>query len=216
MSDAAGATWAADVVRAETEGVAGDGLTVGLVWAQANGRVIGAEGGIPWHVPEDLAHFKAVTVKHPVIMGRKTWDSLPERFRPLPGRRNIVVTRQDEWVAAGAERAGSLEDAIALAGSFSGSGSDSDSDGAGSALDGSTVGAPTEAWIMGGGELYREAIASADRLEVTEIDLEVAGDAYAPDWSGDEWRVDAREPSEGWFESRTGIRYRFLSLTRSA
>ncbi|PPF42416.1 dihydrofolate reductase [Pseudoclavibacter sp. AY1F1] len=193
-------------------------MTVGLVWAQARGGVIGAEGGIPWHVPEDLAHFKAVTLKHPVIMGRKTWDSLPERFRPLPGRRNIVVTRQPDWAAEGAERAGSLEDAMALAGSSADSSSDhagADSASA-SFADGSSVGAPGEAWVMGGGELYREAIASADRLEVTEIDLEVDGDAHAPDWSGDAWRVDAREPSEGWLESRTGIRYRFLTLTRNA
>lgn len=166
-------------------------MSVGLVWAQARGGVIGAEGGIPWHVPEDLAHFKAVTLKHPVIMGRKTWDSLPERFRPLPGRQNIVVTRQADWAAEGAERAGSLEEALALASEDAG-----------------------DVWVMGGGELYREAIARADRLEVTEIDLDVSGDAHAPDWSGEEWSVDAREPSEGWLTSRTGIRYRFLSLSR--
>ncbi|WP_371029126.1 dihydrofolate reductase [Pseudoclavibacter sp. JSM 162008] len=198
MSDAAGATWAADAVRAaaESAGDTGDGtgtgLTVGLVWAQAHGGVIGAEGGIPWHVPEDLAHFKAVTLEHPVIMGRKTWDSLPERFRPLPGRRNIVVTRQPDWFAEGAERAGSLEEALSLA----------------------SAGTGAEAWVMGGGELYRAAIATADRLEVTEIDLAVDGDAHAPDRSGDDWVVDAREPSDGWLESRTGIRYRFLSLSR--
>ena len=206
MSDAAGAPRAADAERAHAEGDSAGGLTVGLVWAQARDGVIGSEGGIPWHVPEDMAHFKAVTVKHPVIMGRKTWDSLPERFRPLPGRRNIVVTRQAEWTAEGAERAGSLAEALALAGA----------DGGRIDARGDTSAASSEAWIMGGGELYREAIASADRLEVTEIDLEVAGDAYAPDWSGDEWRVDAREPSDGWLESRTGIRYRFLSLSRDA
>ncbi|PPG25878.1 dihydrofolate reductase [Pseudoclavibacter sp. RFBG4] len=177
-------------------------MSVGLVWAQARGGVIGAEGGIPWHVPEDLAHFKAVTLKHPVIMGRKTWDSLPERFRPLPGRRNIVVTRQADWAAEGAERAGSLEEALTLAGT----GTDADAD--------ANANADADVWVMGGGELYREAIARADRLEVTEIDLDVPGDAYAPDWSGEEWSVDAREPSEGWLTSRTGIRYSFVSLSR--
>ncbi|WP_424466696.1 dihydrofolate reductase [Pseudoclavibacter helvolus] len=197
---------AADAARAQPEGDARARPTVGLVWAQARGGVIGAEGGIPWHVPEDMAHFKAVTVKHPVIMGRKTWDSLPERFRPLPGRRNIVVTRQAEWASEGAERAGSLEAAIALAGAPAG---EDDLDEAAASA------ASAEVWVMGGGELYREAIAGADRLEVTEIDLEVDGDAHAPDWSGDEWRVDAREPSAGWLESRTGIRYRFLSLSRT-
>ncbi|PPG43342.1 dihydrofolate reductase [Pseudoclavibacter sp. RFBA6] len=205
MSDAAGAAWAADAVRAQAHSEATGSLTVGLVWAQARGGVIGADGDIPWHVPEDLAHFKAVTLKHPVIMGRKTWDSLPERFRPLPGRRNIVVTRQTEWASEGAERAGSLEEALALVDASLGDGAPAGSD---------DVVAPTEAWVMGGGELYREAVARADRLEVTEIDLDVEGDAYAPDWSVDAWRVDARDPSEGWFESRTGIRYRFLSLSR--
>ena len=75
---------------------------VGLIWAEAHGGVIGAEGGMPWNVPEDLAHFKEITLGAPVIMGRKTWDSLPERFRPLPGRENIVITRQQDWSAEGA------------------------------------------------------------------------------------------------------------------
>ncbi len=89
---------------------------LGLIWAEADGGVIGAAGGMPWHVPEDLAHFKDVTAGAPVVMGRKTWESLPERFRPLPGRRNIVVTRNGDWSAAGAERAGSLEGALAAGG----------------------------------------------------------------------------------------------------
>ena len=75
------------------------GPEVGLIWAEARGGVIGAGGGMPWHVPEDLAHFKALTGAAPVVMGRKTWESLPPRFRPLPGRRNIVVTRQTDWSA---------------------------------------------------------------------------------------------------------------------
>ena len=73
----------------------------GLIWAESHGGVIGRDGGMPWHVPEDLAHFKEVTLGAPVIMGRKTWESLPPRFRPLPGRANIVVTRQADWAAAG-------------------------------------------------------------------------------------------------------------------
>ena len=89
--------------------------TVGLVWAQAHDGVIGADGGMPWHVPEDLAHFRAVTGSSDVVMGRRTWESLPPRFRPLPGRRNIVVTRSAEWSADGAERAASLDQALALA-----------------------------------------------------------------------------------------------------
>lgn len=165
---------------------------IGLVWAEAAGGVIGAQGGMPWHVPEDLAHFKAVTAGAPVIMGRRTWESLPERFRPLPGRRNLVVTRNTEWSDAGAEHAVSLEAALAMASDDS----------------------PARVWIIGGGELFRESMAAADRLEVTELDLVVAGDSFAPDRAG--WRVVSVDPPEGWSTSGRGIRYRFLTLERPA
>ncbi|MFT4052401.1 MAG: dihydrofolate reductase [Microbacterium sp.] len=161
---------------------------MGLIWAEAHGGVIGRSNTLPWHVPEDMAHFRAVTTGAPVIMGRLTWDSFPARFRPLPGRRNIVVTRSAEWAEAGAERAGSLDEALAL------------------------VAEAPEAWVIGGGQLYREAIARADVLEVTELDLAVDGDAFAPDRSG--WRVTHVEPAEGWALSRTGVPYRFLTLVR--
>ncbi|CAH0184872.1 MULTISPECIES: dihydrofolate reductase [unclassified Microbacterium] len=155
---------------------------VGLIWAEAAGGVIGAEGGMPWHVPEDLAHFKDVTITAPVVMGRKTWDSLPERFRPLPGRENIVITRQQDWEAKGASRAADLPAAVR-------------------GLD--------KVWIIGGAEIFAQVIGDADRLEVTELDLEVAGDAYAPSKEG--WRlVDEGE----WRTSRSGIRYRFLGYER--
>lgn len=161
---------------------------LGLIWAEAHGRVIGADGGIPWHVPEDLAHFKERTMGAPVVMGRKTWDSLPDRFRPLPGRRNIVVTRQPDWADEGAQRAGSLDEALQTAG------------------DG-------EVWLIGGGELFAEAIDRADVLEVTEVDLEVDGDAYAPPLAG--WQVAGRDPADGWLTSRTGIPYRFRTYRRA-
>ena len=155
---------------------------VGLIWAQAANGVIGAEGGMPWHVPEDLAHFKETTNGTPVIMGRKTWDSLPERFRPLPGRDNIVITRQQDWTADGARRAATVAEAVR---------------------------GQERVWIIGGGEIFRQVIGDADRLEVTEIDLDVEGDAFAPDMSG--WRlVDEGE----WQTSRTGVRYRFLGYER--
>lgn len=154
----------------------------GLIWAEARGGVIGASGGMPWHVPEDLAHFKEVTLGAPVVMGRKTWESLPERFRPLPGRENIVITRSQHWAADGARRAADIEDAVR-------------------GLD--------EVWIIGGAEIFAQVIGDADRLEVTEIDLEVDGDAFAP--SRDDWRL----VDEGdWKTSRTGIRYRFLGYER--
>ncbi|KJL46648.1 Dihydrofolate reductase [Microbacterium hydrocarbonoxydans] len=155
---------------------------VGLIWAEAHGGVIGAQGGMPWHVPEDLAHFKDTTLGAPVVMGRKTWDSLPERFRPLAGRENIVITRQQDWAAVGARRAATVEEAVR--------GQD-------------------RVWIIGGAEIFRQVIADADRLEVTELDVEVDGDAYAPSKSG--WRlVDEGE----WRTSRSGIRYRFLGYER--
>ena len=89
-------------------------MKLGLILARARNGVIGRDGGMPWHLPEDLAHFKKVTMGCPVIMGRKTWDSLPPRFRPLPGRANIVVTRQADWQAEGAARAASLSEAMIL------------------------------------------------------------------------------------------------------
>lgn len=165
---------------------------VGLVWAQAHGGVIGRDGGMPWHVPEDLAHFREVTMGMPVIMGRRTWESFPERFRPLPGRRNIVATRNEEWSAPGAERAASLDDALALA----------------------ADGAPDTIWVIGGGALFREAIVDADTLEVTELDLAVEGDTTAPGIDG--WEVAASDPDAGWHTSRTGIRYRFRRMRRDA
>ncbi|WP_243225044.1 dihydrofolate reductase [Microbacterium sp. CIAB417] len=155
---------------------------VGLIWAEAHGGVIGAEGGMPWHVPEDLAHFKDVTLGAPVIMGRKTWDSLPDRFRPLAGRENIVITRQQDWAAEGARRAATVSEAVR--------GRD-------------------EVWVIGGAEIFSQVIGDADRLEVTEIDLAVTGDAYAPDKAG--WRL-VREGE--WQTSRTGTRYRFLRYER--
>jgi len=154
----------------------------GLIWAEAHGGVIGASGGMPWHVAEDLAHFKEVTLGAPVIMGRKTWDSLPERFRPLPERENIVVTRQQDWAADGARRAANVQDAVR---------------------------GLEKVWVIGGAEIFAQVIADADRLEVTELDLDVAGDAFAPSKAG--WRL----VSEGeWQTSRTGVRYRFLGYER--
>ncbi|WP_229703085.1 dihydrofolate reductase [Microbacterium murale] len=137
---------------------------------------------MPWHVPEDLAHFKETTLSAPVVMGRKTWDSLPERFRPLPDRENVVITRQQDWAADGARRAADLAEAVR-------------------GLD--------KVWIIGGAEIFAQVIGHADRLEVTEIDLQVDGDAYAPSKEG--WRlVDEGE----WQTSRTGIRFRFLGYER--
>ncbi len=161
---------------------------INLVWAQTTAGVIGRDNAIPWRLPEDLAHFKAVTMGHPVVMGRRTWDSLPPRHRPLAGRRNIVITRQPEWAQPGAEVAASLDAALELAGDV-------------------------ETWIAGGGEIYRAAMPLAHRLEVTEIAADLEGDAYAPDIDAT-WQVAARSP---WQVSETsGLRFRWLSYLRNS
>jgi len=165
--------------------------SVALIWAEARGPagatgpgVIGAAGTLPWHLPEDLAHFRALTAGRPVLMGRSTWESLPPRFRPLPGRANIVLTRTPGYVADGAAVVPDVAAGLALAGGG-------------------------EAWVIGGSQVYASTIALADRLEVTEIDAEVDGDAYAP-------LIDAawRRAAEPWQVSTTGLRYRFVTWTR--
>lgn len=167
--------------------------SLGLVWAQAHDGVIGKDGVMPWHVPEDLAHFKRVTLGGPVIMGRKTWDSLPPRFRPLPDRRNIVVTREAGWAAEGAVVTHSIPDALALAAD--------------------ELGAGALAWVIGGAEIFAAVIGRAQRLEVTEIDAAFDGDTFAP--ALDEgWTVEMEDPESGWHESRTGLRYRFVGYAR--
>lgn len=163
---------------------------IGLIWAQARGRVIGKDGQMPWHLPEDLAHFKAITTGSTVIMGRRTWDSLPPRFRPLDDRRNVVVTRQAGWRADGAEIVHSVAEALRVA----------------------TGGPDGFVWVIGGGQIFDEVIGDASRLEVTEIDADVDGDVTAPAVD-DSWIVSAERPGD-WQLSRTGLRYRFLRYER--
>ena len=167
-------------------------MKVGLIWAQARCGVIGKDGVMPWHLPEDLAHFKRVTQGHPVIMGRKTWDSIPPRFRPLPGRRNIVVTRQRDWRPEPAsdqvQRAASVEEAIALARRHS-----------------------PDVWIIGGAQIYAQALPLADELVVTEIDADFDGDAHAPALSA-EWREVARDP----VVAASGLRLAFVTYRQAA
>ena len=158
---------------------------ISLIWAQAVSGVIGDAGTIPWRLPEDLAHFKELTLDGAVIMGRRTWDSLPERFRPLAGRHNIVITRQPDWSAAGATTVHSLAEALAAA-------------------------AAADVWVIGGGEIYRQAMPLAARLEVTEVDLDASGDTVAPTVDADFSQTAATE----WLTSRTDLRYRFVSYER--
>lgn len=119
-------------------------MTVGLIWAQSTSGVIGRDGAIPWHLPEDLARFKTLTMGHTVVMGRRTWDSLPARFRPLPGRRNMVLTRNSGFEAPGAEVVGSIDDAI-----------------------------DDQTWVIGGSEIYHLALPAATRCEVTEVEIDL-------------------------------------------
>jgi dihydrofolate reductase len=138
-----------------------------LVAAIAKNGVIGAAGRLPWHLPEDLRHFRRLTFGHPVIMGRRTWESLG---KPLPGRENIVVTRRAGFEAPGASVAASLAAAIALC-----------------------AGEPV-AFVIGGAELYAAALPLADGLVLTEIDREFAGDTVFPAWDRGAWRATQREP----------------------
>ncbi|HJV93613.1 MAG TPA: dihydrofolate reductase [Azonexus sp.] len=158
-----------------------------LIAAVAKNRVIGRDNQLIWNIPEDMAHFKALTQGHTVLMGRKTWESLPPRFRPLPGRRNIVISRQAGYVAAGAETAGSLEAGFALL-------------------------APDEkVFVIGGAEIYDQALPFATQMELTEVDLAPEGDAWFPAFAESEWQiVDRRE-----FSSSSGVTGAFLRYRRN-
>ena len=148
--------------------------------------MIGRGNTIPWRIPEDAQRFRTLTTGHPVVMGRRTWESLPDRFRPLPGRRNVVVTRNDAWGAPGTERAGSLPDALRL-----------------------LEGAP-QVFVIGGGELYAEALPRADELLLTEIDADVEGDTWFPLWD----RAAFDEASRERHVSESGIPFSFVTYTR--
>ena len=161
-------------------------MALHLIFARAANGVIGRHNALPWHLPEDLAHFKRTTLGCPVIMGRKTWDSLPPKFRPLPGRLNVVVTRQTHWQAPGAVCAHSLPEAMALC--------PPDSD----------------AWVMGGAEVYAQALPLASSAVVTEIDADYEGDAFAPIF-GPEWHEVSREPQV----AANGLRFSFVTYRQN-
>ena len=158
-----------------------------LIFARAANGVIGNHNVLPWHLPEDLAHFKRTTLGSPVIMGRKTWDSLPPKFRPLPGRLNVVVTRQPDWQAEGALRAHSLTGAMALC--------PPDSD----------------AWVIGGAEIFAQARPLASTAVVTEIDAIYEGDVFAPLF-GPEWTETARDTQV----SATGLSFSFVTYCKNS
>jgi dihydrofolate reductase len=159
-------------------------MTLGLIWAQSASGVIGRAGRIPWRLPEDLARFKDLTMGQTVVMGRRTWESLPARVRPLPGRRNVVLTRQADYVASGAEVVTSLDEVLK----------------------------GDEVWVIGGAEIYPLALPHADRCEVTEVDIDMPredDDAVAPVLD-EGWLAEDGD----WQVSDTGLRYRFSSYRR--
>ena len=161
--------------------------TLALIASVARNGAIGRGNELIWRESADLQYFRATTLGHPIVMGRRTWDSLPARFRPLPGRVNIVVTRQADWQAEGTLRAGSIAEAAAL------------------------CPADTDAWVIGGAEIYAQALPLAQTAVVTEIGVAFDGDAFAPSF-GPEWTETSREAHT----SSTGLPFSFVRLQHGA
>jgi dihydrofolate reductase len=156
-----------------------------MIYARAANGVIGRDNAMPWHLPEDLAHFKRLTQGWPVIMGRKTWDSLPARFRPLPGRTNVVITGQAAWQQPGAVKAASLADALQLCAEAE------------------------QVWIIGGAQIYAQAEPLAERIEVTHIKQDFEGDAFAP-VLGPQWIETAHENHV----AASGLNFSFITYQK--
>ncbi|MEP6893741.1 MAG: dihydrofolate reductase [Gaiellaceae bacterium] len=161
-------------------------MRLSIVAAVAHGGVIGRDNAIPWRIPEDSRHFKALTMGHPVVMGRRTWDSLPGRFRPLAGRRNVILSRNPDWHAEGAERAGSLDEALGL-----------------------LEGVP-QVFVIGGADLYAAALLIADELRLTEIDADVEGDTIFPPFAEAGFEETSRER----IVSESGVPLSFVTYAR--
>lgn len=160
------------------------GKRITLVAAVARNRAIGSDGELPWHLPRELRHFKETTMGKPIVMGRRTWQSIG---RALPGRQNIVVTRNPSFAAEGCDVAASLQRAVELA-------------------------RGEEVMIIGGGELYAAALPCADRMILTQVDCEPEADAFFPAWDEDEW--DAKLLREERADERNPLDYRVIELTR--
>ncbi|MDO9452132.1 MAG: dihydrofolate reductase [Stagnimonas sp.] len=158
---------------------------VSVIAALAKNRVIGIENRLPWRLPEDLTHFKALTLNHPILMGRKTFESLG---RPLPGRTNIVITRNPDYCQDGCLVAASIPAALALC---------ADAD---------------EVFFIGGAELYAQAIPLADRLYLTEVDIDATGDAWFPEYDARAFREVSRVSYTG--EKGDALRFDFVVYER--
>jgi len=174
-------------------------MKINLIWAEAHNHVIGKGGVMPWHIPEDLKHFKQTTLGYPVIMGRKTWESLPPRFRPLPGRTNIVISRQNDFL--GDFLAGHASSDLHVVPSLQ------------AALD--MTSSNDEVWIIGGAQIYGQALPLASVVVITEIDATFEGDAFAPKLNSDWHTVQADDVNSEWQTSASsGLRYRFMVFKR--
>lgn len=179
---------------------------IGAIWAQTPQGVLGRDGGMPWHLPEDLAHFKRTTAGHPVLMGRRTWESFPERFRPLPGRTNVVVTSRPQELTP-APGSGPDDDgtAVVAVGSWSAA-----------VQAGQEAPGGEQLWVIGGGRLFEEALQDAaarvDHAVVTIIEIDEPGDTWAPVLD-DSWALAERGPDE---VSRTGLRWHVEHWRRSS
>ena len=158
-------------------------MRIAMIAAMANQRVIGKNNKMPWHLPEDLRHFKAMTMAKPVLMGRKTFDSIG---KPLPGRHNIVISRQAGYQPQDVTVVNSVENAILAAGECE------------------------ELVIIGGGDLYKQMLPRADILYITEINLDVAGDTYFPDWNDGSWQIENSVTSI----NDKGLQYTFNTLIK--
>ena len=161
---------------------------ISIIAAQDSQGVIGYQGTIPWHgeLPADMQHFRELTVGHPVVMGRKTWDSLPERFRPLPDRVNIVVTRQFSWEAEGCLVAHSLDEALAA-----------------------VTEEETEIFVIGGAQLYTLALPRAERVYLTVVKASFEGDCHFPELDEAEWKLDLAS----FYHPRDGNKYPYSFRT---
>ena len=161
-----------------------------LIAAVARNGVIGRGGVLPWHLAADMQHFRELTRDCPVVMGRRTWDSLSPRYRPLPGRSNIVVSRRAGWTAEGAQAAPSLQAALRLAQL--------------------RLGPAKRVFVIGGAQLYREAMPLADVLELTEVQADVAGDTQFPFWDRGQFDELGRLPQP----PENGLAFDFVSYRR--
>jgi dihydrofolate reductase len=161
---------------------------ISLVYAQSRNGVIGRDGGLPWHLPSDLKRFKATTLGKPVIMGRKTWDSLPRK--PLPGRINIVVTRQKDFTTDGAVVVSTVEAAILAAGDV------------------------PEICVIGGGEIYHLFLDLADRVYLTEVDVDTVGEVMAPKLNLKEWQEISNSPGPRGEQDSAAFSTRILERIR--